>query len=119
MYLRKVRKLGESFGVPEEYEDDAMVSERRERRHDGRFLPAPRGRGGDEHGREFAEERAARPELARRVPEVLPLDREVRESSGDVKDERVELNKVARGDEGVVRLGRCAEFLEELLRKGL
>ena len=56
---------------------------------------------------------------ARRVPEVLPLDREVRESSGDAKDERVKLDKVARGDEGVVRLGRCAEFLEELLRKGL
>ena len=119
MYLRKVSKLGESFGVPEEYEDDAMVSERRERRHDGRFMPAPRGRGGDEHGREFAEERAARPELARRVPEVLPLDREVRESSGDAKDEHVELDKVARGGKGVVRLGRCAEFLKEILRKGL
>ena len=44
MYLREVRKLGESLSVPEEYEDDAMVSERRERRHDGRFLPAPKGR---------------------------------------------------------------------------
>ena len=83
--------------------------------------PPPRdaSRGGNKHGREFAEERAARPELARRVPEVLPLDREVCESSGDAKDERVKLDKVARGDEGVVRLGRCAEFLEELLRKGL
>ena len=115
MDLREVRQLGEGLRVPQGHENDTMVGERRERRDDGRLLPTSRGGGGDEHGRELAEEPAARPELARRVPKVLPLDREIPESRGDAKDERVKLDKIAWGDEGVVGLGGRSEGQDELL----
>ena len=117
--LREVRELTERLGVPEGHEDEAVVGERRERRDDRRLLAAAGGRGGHEHGRVLAVQLAARPKLAGRVPEVLPLRGEVAVTRGDTEDERVVVGQIVRGDDGVVGLGGGVHLLKDVLRESL
>ena len=119
MDLREVRELAERPGVAEGDKVDAVVHERRDRVDHRRLLPTAGRRGGHEHGRVLAEERALRPELAGRVPERLPLGGEVAVAGGDAEDEGVKVGEVVGGEDGVVGLGGRVELLEDLLREGL
>jgi hypothetical protein len=99
--------------------DDAVVDERGKRRDHGRLLPTTGGAGGDEHAGVLARKRALRPELASCVEERLPLRGEVTVASGDAEDEGIEVDEVARLDDGVVQLRRRVHLSEDLLGERL
>lgn len=71
MNLGQVGELRKSAAVTKRDEDDAVVRERRDRVHDGRFLSTAWPTRGDEHARKLARQATARPETARCVPKGL------------------------------------------------
>ena len=49
----------------------------------------------------------------------LPLSGEITVPSGHTEQESIELDKVGRGEDRIVRLGRRIHLLQDFLREGL
>ena len=80
-------QVGEGFRVAEGHVDDAVVSEGAHGSQRGRLLASSHRGGGEEEAGVLAPVAAARPVLACRVPECLPLGREVAVTGGDAEEE--------------------------------
>jgi len=117
--LGGVGQLCEGSGIAKGNEGDAVVSEGREARNNGRLLSTTETTGGDEHAGELAVQLALLPELACAVQESLELSGHVTVASGDAKEEAIVVSEVAGSDDGVRRLGRCMHLGQNLLGESL
>jgi len=119
MDLLKVGLEVERVLVAERDEEDTVVCKGGLDSDRSRLLAATGGGVGDEDTRVLASERARGPELASRVPESLPLCREVSVTGRDTEEVRVVLREGLRGSDGEIGLGGRMHLGEDLLREGL
>lgn len=117
--LAEVSQLSERVLVTKWDKINAVVGKGGNARRDGLFLSSTGGTGAHKHAGILAIERARGPEATGRVPEGLPLGREVTVASRDAKEEGVVVDKVSRGEDLIGWLRGSMHFGEDLLWKGL
>lgn len=118
MDLRQIGQRGEDSLISQRDIDDAMVSERAQGCDGGRFLSASLSAGGNENPGILAPIPSGLPEMARAVPECLPLRRKVAITGRNAKEKTVISCKDIGGDEGNIwRLARSVHLGKHLLRE--
>ena len=103
--------------VAEGHVDDSVVRERAHRRDDRALLSAAHRGRADEEARVLAPQGALHPQLARLVPEGLPLGREVAVAGGHAEEKGIVLlehGRVVKGGDAAV-LGWGVHLFEDLV----
>ena len=114
MDLRYVRDLCECVLVSQGNIYHPMVHERRERVRDSDFLTSTLCARRYEYAAHLARKRALGPQGARRVPEGLPLRREVTKTGGNPKEEGVEVDEVVWKEDWIAWTGRGVHEFEDI-----
>lgn len=117
--LAQVGQKREGVLVAQRNVGDAVVSQGAHGSKGSGLLTTTESAGGDEQTSVLAEVAAGSPDLARLVPEGLPLGREVAVTSGDTEQESIVLQELSRLGDGVVGLGRSVHQLQNIVGKSL
>jgi len=105
--------------VPKRDINHSVVDEGRKGVGDGDFLPTTLGAGGDKHTAHLASKSRLAPERACRVPESLPLHREVTIAGGNAEEEGIIIDEVVRKKDWIVWARGRPDELQNVLRQGL
>lgn len=117
--LVQVGQKRESVLVAQGNVGDAVVGQSAHGSKGSGLLTTTESAGGDEETGVLAEEATGSPDLARLVPEGLPLGGEVAVTSGDTEEEGIVLKELLRLGDGVVGLGRSMQQLQNVVGESL
>lgn len=119
MDLIKRSELSKGVLVTQGHVDDTVVGKSGNGVEGSHLLATAGGTSRDKETSVLAVEGTLGPETASRVPESLPLSREVTVTGGNSKEETIVLSQGAGRGNGVIGLGRSVHLAQDLLREGL
>lgn len=119
MDLIERSELGKGVLVTQGHVDDTMVGKSGNGVEGSHLLTTTGGASGDKEASVLAVKSALGPETSSRVPESLPLSREVAVTGGDSKEETVVLSQGAGRGNGVLGLGGSMHLTQDLFRESL